>query len=269
MNFDKKDGQILRVLFHFGIDLMSFFLALIFWSLGFKSSRLTQNLDQVQNIFHFDFSRWRFYKNLSYDLLILLFGSKYETCIIDESSQLALENLKKGRAIVLGMHYGNHELMAHFLVNQGVPFVAMALPLKNKFFHKLLQNRRQSWGVKTDRFQYARNLIDEVNSGSVLGLMVDQNPKKTSGRDQMFLGVEAKTSLLPDFVIQHTQAAIFAVILLKESNSYRLYVQEMNELTWWEEHRIWFESFILRAPEFWYGWLHRRFNINYSQSGKK
>ena len=198
-----------------------------------------------------------------------------------KNPELLNELYGKGKQVmaVLG-HYGNWEYMSSLGLVIDYPVVAIYKPLHNKYFDRMVQKNRNTFGVITVPMEkIARRLIEYHNSDTpVLTLNLgDQRPMyiqiqywtKFMGRDTpMFLGTEKLARKLD-------AAVVFLKIRKLNRGRYEMEAElicespeslELFEIT--DRHVAILENLIREEPAYWL-WSHRRWKHSYEKFQQK
>jgi KDO2-lipid IV(A) lauroyltransferase len=116
----------------------------------------------------------------------------------ETAAQLAA--LRAGRPpLVLCPHIGNWELAGQFVSALGIPFAAVASPLRSMAVERLLTQARRTHGMELiPEHGAARGIVRAVRAGRCIGLLMDQNtPPRRGGLFVTFFGLPAATSRAP------------------------------------------------------------------------
>ncbi|MCK4992794.1 MAG: lysophospholipid acyltransferase family protein [Bacteroidales bacterium] len=194
-----------------------------------------------------------------------------------KNPELLNELYGKGKQVmaVLG-HYGNWEYMSTLGLVIDYPVVAIYKPLRNKYFDKMVQKNRNTFGVITVPMdKIARKLIEYHKSNTpVLTLNLgDQRPRyhqiqywtKFMGRDTpMFLGTEKLARKLD-------AAVVFLKIRKLKRGRYEMEAElicespkglKPFEIT--NRHAAILEDLIREEPAYWL-WSHKRWKHSYEK----
>jgi len=194
-----------------------------------------------------------------------------------KNPELLNELYGKGKQVmaVLG-HYGNWEYLSTLALVIDSPVVAIYKPLNNKYFDRMVQKNRNTFGVITVPMEkIARRLIEYHKSNTaVLTLNLgDQRPRyhqiqywtKFMGRDTpMFLGTEKLARKLDT-------AVVFLKIRKIKRGRYEMEAElicenpkdlEPYELT--NRHVAILENLIREEPAYWL-WSHKRWKHSYEK----
>lgn len=89
----------------------------------------------------------------------------------------AIRRLLDGRPVIMVTgHWGNWEVMGHFLASVGFSVSAVARAIDNPLLNRWFLGLRQQRGLRIiDRTDAASPMIDQLRAGGVLGLVADQN----------------------------------------------------------------------------------------------
>ena len=112
--------------------------------------------------------------NTILDLLSFVLNEKSNCVKMDSNSQKNFELLKKGSCVFTSAHYGNFEAMCAFLTNHKVPLQGSYIPLKSNFWNTILLKLRKRSGYVSDTPQNFSSIKNNLSSGIVYGLMMDQ-----------------------------------------------------------------------------------------------
>lgn len=202
--------------------------------------------------------------NLAVDLSSFIRGKVPPLHPLDRESIEATEALSQG-GILLSGHIGLHELVASEIGVRTGKLLSAAAPMQNNAVQRLLDRRRREWQAPAvdlrGRFQEG---VAHLRRGGVFGVMIDQDPG-LKGKESTFLGVECRTTRLPD-LLWHRGGRPPAVVGWAETGSRnrnepgRLFLRLLPDGTPPTEsaERV-LEEAVIRRPELWYGWIHRRY----------
>ncbi len=126
-----------------------------------------------------------------------------------------LKAQQKGRGVLLITgHCGNWELLALALSSKVSPLGAVARPINNPFFNRLIEGVRKRYGNAVIYKQGAlRAMISRLRKGGTVGILIDQGVVPSEGVKVPFLGRPAWTVKSPSLIARKTGAAVVPVFL--------------------------------------------------------
>lgn len=186
-----------------------------------------------------------------------------------------VEHLEKaysqGRG-VMGVtgHIGNFELLAAYVSLRGYKLSAIGRELYDPRLNELLIKNRQKMGVQNIYSTAGvKEVIRVLNSGRMIGVLIDQDTSRVKGIYVDFFGRKARTPVGPVILALKLDVPIvpMAVIQTKEGN-YKIYVrEEIKPLAGkMKEENIYYltqkctkflEQVIREYPDQWV-WMHKR-----------
>jgi len=176
---------------------------------------------------------------------------------------------------VLG-HYGNWEYLSTLGLAIDYPVAAIYKPLKNKFFDRIVQRNRKTFGVITIPMEkIARKLIDyHRRKEPILTLFLgDQRPQFHQIQYwTKFLGQDTPLYLGTEKLARKLDAAVVFLKIRKESRGryeveFELICDDPGKLEPYaitESHVRILEKLIREAPEYWL-WSHRRWKHSHER----
>jgi len=183
--------------------------------------------------------------------------------------QQAKETSKNG-IIGLTGHFGNWELSAHWVSQNGFPLTAVGRDQSDEALNEQIVAIREKWGTdNVARSRFANKaLISALKQGRMLGLLSDQNAGK-NGLFVPFFGDWASTFRGPAiFALKFDCPVIPIFNVRQDDDSYKLIIGPRLELIRDDdkEYEIWattyrmqryIEALLTKYPEQWM-WLHKR-----------
>lgn len=174
----------------------------------------------------------------------------------------ALRRMRAG-GLLLTAHYGNYESMGLWLSRIGIPLMASFHPQKPAMLNRLLLKLRSLDTTPYAYVQSPRAILSSVRSGKLFALLADQDYRKNHPAHGFFLERPVHCNPLPNFLLRNNPALpIFCCTILSTGSQRILLAQELkveSEADLYREYHHWLESLIVRNPDCWYGWVHRRF----------
>lgn len=171
-------------------------------------------------------------------------------------------------AVLMAIHSGNWELLGGILASEGYPLISVAMKQNgdaDKFINEYRAIMHQHVTYKTG----VREMIKELMNGSMIGLIMDQDPGD-KGQLVPFFGYETLTPVGPAVMGRMKDVPIIPVTIRFDEfkgkhivTAYTPFYAEHTEdkrrdtavtLTKLNE---WIEDYIRRYPEDWF-WLHNR-----------
>jgi Kdo2-lipid IVA lauroyltransferase/acyltransferase len=173
----------------------------------------------------------------------------------------------QGRGIlILTAHYGNWELLAAAHGLTGLPLSIVIRPLEHPVLDDLAARfRRRSGAELIVKRRAVREVLQALNRGRMVGILLDQNATRAEGVFVPFFGVTASTSKGLAILALRTGAPVVPVFLRRlpdgrhrmdispaltppQDGDVHAYTAMFNEVI---------EAAIRRAPEQWL-WMHNR-----------
>jgi len=172
-------------------------------------------------------------------------------------------------AVLITAHYGQWELMPHWLVHQGYQITSVVRRQSNQHIDALFDRIRTVHGARvTDSGYGLRDILRTIRDGHFLGLLSDQNAGDR-GLFVRFFGRLASTVVGPAAIAQKTGCPLIA--LVTHPNPRRPHRIEILPPLWpdrfppgqdgllalTQAYTDLLAAWIARRPEQWF-WLHRR-----------
>ena len=193
--------------------------------------------------------------------------NKYVYCKdIGILKRFVLEN--KG-VIILSAHFGNWELLAHYISMQGLPINVIARRVRIDGLEAFLAGIRKKNNVNVIyRDASAKELVDLLKNKKFVGIMPDQDMDSVSGVFVDFFGKSAWTPSGPAVLNLLTGAPIVPCFIVRRSFGHEFLIEDPVELikTGDKKKDIFdntqrytkvIEDYIKRFPEHWV-WFHDR-----------
>lgn len=198
--------------------------------------------------------------------------------------ELARSALSAGKGLILlSGHFGSWECIVNSIsLHLGVPIVAIAQPLRNRFVDAVISANRNRFGSGTvTMHQSVREVMKLLRAGNTVGMLGDQSgPKESVFID--FFGRPAATHRGAAAFSLKCDAPIVMFFVIREGDgSYRTVFEPVDrsglrgsseenivELT--KRHTAVLERYIRQYPDHWL-WMHRRWKhtaFYESQSGE-
>ena len=172
----------------------------------------------------------------------------------------------KGSYIISSGHYGNWEMMGHYLIQNGMKLSAVAKKQRNPYFDKFFVDFRQNLGLDLIYQKGAmRGIIKAIRADRKILLVIDQDGRK-SGEIMPFLGHDASVFMGVARIAIKTKIPIVPMYHVRtKEGKHKLVVEKMifpnqENLTDIEVMTILnqsLENMIRRYPELWF-WVHKR-----------
>ncbi|MBI5546104.1 MAG: lysophospholipid acyltransferase family protein [Deltaproteobacteria bacterium] len=177
--------------------------------------------------------------------------------------------LKAGQGFICcSAHFGNFEMLGVYAARRGAPLTALTRPLKGAANARWVATRALA-GIR-EVHKGMDNLVEAVQRGDVLALLIDQNMLPKRAVFVPFFGQLAATTPAPAVVAERTGAPVFLAFLLRVAEGrYRLLIEgpfvferksedrEQDVLAFTAMLNERFERHVREHPEQWF-WLHRR-----------
>jgi KDO2-lipid IV(A) lauroyltransferase len=187
-----------------------------------------------------------------------------------------LENIdaarQNGRGVILFTgHVGAWELSSFALSLFGYPLSFLVRRIDNPKIEKLVDVRRERLGNRTiDKRSAAREMLQVLQGGGTLGILVDLNTLDREGIFVDFFGVPASTTFMLAKLALRTEAAVLPVFAPWDAQRRRFVLkideplnitrtgndeEDVRQLTQLFTGVV--EKYVRRYPEQWL-WIHRR-----------
>jgi KDO2-lipid IV(A) lauroyltransferase len=178
-----------------------------------------------------------------------------------------------GMIIVLA-HFGNWELLASIFGRRVDDLNVVAKPMRNPLAERWLFKKRTALSVKTIYTKNAlRGMLAVLKRDGIVAMLIDQHLGKNMGTPAPFLGKTATTVRTAAGLARKTGAAAVPVCaIMDRSGSYTIHFTK-TELPALDgggdeeaiisaiqiQHNDIISQWIIKHPEHWFGWFHRRF----------
>lgn len=177
---------------------------------------------------------------------------------------------EKGRGVlVLTAHLGSWELLVSAAAMLGYPVNIVYRPLDAEpldLFFRTLRGRYKARLLPKTRA--IRPILKALRRGELVGMLLDQNPRRRQGVFVDFFGKPACTHAGLALVARRTGAPVVPMFLVREGRNYRMVIEPEVPLVDTGDKdrdlkvntRLYnkaLESIIRRYPEQWF-WVHRR-----------
>jgi KDO2-lipid IV(A) lauroyltransferase len=175
---------------------------------------------------------------------------------------------KKG-VLVLTAHIGNWELLAAAVGLSGFNTAMVVKSARQKSVDNYLIQSRQN---KNIQLFFGKNsikaILKQLNSGGIVGIVLDQHATSSEGVVVPFFGRHASTFKSLGVLSQRTQAIILPMYIYRDKNCHHHIIihppikHDINETieTRTQKYTRWIESAIQAHPEQWI-WTHNRWKI--------
>lgn len=170
--------------------------------------------------------------------------------------------------IALTAHLGNWDLLAAWFIAKGIPITTIGRVARHSAVQELLQNMRNSYGVKTlwrgvesGERTILRELLADMKARRVIAALLDQDTRVDSALVPFF-GMNAKTpNSLVEMGLRRQARFVSAFLVREQSGDYVIQVRDLSEgktayeiLLAYHQH---LEQMIRRYPNQWV-WFHKR-----------
>ena len=192
----------------------------------------------------------------------------HATFVCDNLPEIQSWRREERPLIALTAHLGNWDLLAAWFIAQGIPITTIGRTARRGAVQELLQEMRQSYGVKTlwrgadgGEKGVLRELLRDLSQGRVIAALLDQDTRVDSILVPFF-GLEAKTPhSLVELGLRRKARFVSAFLVRASRSTYRIHVQELpphqqasDVLLSYHRH---LEESIRCHPEQWV-WFHKR-----------
>jgi KDO2-lipid IV(A) lauroyltransferase len=178
--------------------------------------------------------------------------------------------LSEGRgAFLLSAHLGNWELFGVALAMRGYPAAVITKISRSEAVNRMWMGYRESAGIRILKGRgLLRDTMKHLESGGVVGFVLDQNARRREGVFVRFFGREACTLKSLAILARRTGAPVVPGYIYRQENRHHVVIEEalQNEtsedmdgdiLRWTQSYMAWTERVIRFHPEQW-TWLHDR-----------
>jgi KDO2-lipid IV(A) lauroyltransferase len=172
--------------------------------------------------------------------------------------------------VAIAAHIGAWELLARITPSQTKKtFYAVAKPSKNTGMSKVLNDIRNENGTEllwSGQSSLARDMQKVLKEGHILGMVMDQKPKKRQGPEVEFLGRKTTFVAGPATMSMKTNAETFSFFCVREGYlKYRLVTSHLRDVgddlnSRTQRYATEIERVIKLYPEQWC-WNYRRWNL--------
>lgn len=192
---------------------------------------------------------------------------KYVTC---EGQEILREFfVNKKPCIILSAHFGNWELLAHYLAMKFGPINVIARRVREAVFEGFLSKMRRNNGIKIlYRDASAKEILNLLKNYQIVAMMPDQDMDGVSGVFVDFFGKPAYTPDGPSVMALLTGAPIVPLFITHKNSGYEIFINEPMQinktqdkkkdiLRFTQEYTSIIEGYIRKYPSEWV-WFHNR-----------
>ncbi|MEE9553897.1 MAG: lysophospholipid acyltransferase family protein [candidate division Zixibacteria bacterium] len=185
---------------------------------------------------------------------------------------------------VIGLtgHIGNFELLAAWFASvKKIPLSAIGRALYDKRLDKMVIENRKRFGIENIVSDAAaKNVITILRSGRMLGVLLDVDSSKFSGRFAPFFGVPAKTAAGPMLIGRRTQSPVVPMAMFRtDDNRYLVKILPAFDIPSTDDKdtdidealarcNVALEELINHDPTQW-AWMHNRWKSKSSENEQK
>ena len=187
---------------------------------------------------------------------------------------------KEKPVVAVGGHYANWEFLNHLEHYCDYTFIAIYKPLNNKYFDRLVQQKRAKFGsIVVPMSQVVRKLMDMKREGKLAftGFLSDQRPViNTIQYWTKFMGIDTPIYLGPEKIAKKLDAAVIFINTRRVRRGYyethleiiteNAKQEEPNMIT--ETHVRMLERLIREEPAYWL-WSHNRWKFSFEDFKEK
>lgn len=221
----------------------------------------------------------RYIKSIGYAMTDLL----YYVDRPDELSKIVHlegeDNLKKtlelGQGVIaVSAHLGNFPLMFVFLTQKGYKVNVIIRRMRDKDFSKFIYQLCDKWGIRmietSPGKQFLRESLAALKRNELLFIMLDEIVDREKGVKVKFLNREVGRAKGPILFLERTSSPILPMFILQDDQKHlKIFIEQPFEIEKGgsaEENmaknitglsKI-IESFVIRNPFQWGGWLNRK-----------
>lgn len=178
---------------------------------------------------------------------------------------------EKGTIAILG-HIGNWEVLANVFSRIVKDLSVVAKPMKNEFVDEWLARKRDQADVDTIYTRQAlRKIMEVIRRKGTLAILIDQHGGK-HGTTVPFLGKDANTVRTVAGIHYKTGCAVVPLYsIMQPDGSYDIYIDNLDPIdttgmsedeaitAYQRQHNEIISSWIIKYPEHWFGWFHKRY----------
>jgi len=223
------------------------------------------------------------YKNLVYFLSDFINNQgitkeKLEQKITFENKKILENAIKnKEKIILITAHYGNWELIG---LSVGAFFgntTGVGRALESKYLNAILKKNREQFNIQMlEKNGAMKGMIKAINSGRILGLLVDQNTTENEGILVDFFGKKARQTHSTALIARKFNAVIIPTFIT--TNDYKTYKitfydkitpeksddidKDIRQITQKQSDAI--EKAIRKKPVEWF-WFHKKWKNQYGE----
>ncbi len=183
--------------------------------------------------------------------------------------------ISRGRGVVLtGAHFGDWEVGSLALAASGISLSVVTAAIHNPYVDRMIRQHRNHLGMKiiASKGIPIRNILVELKQENCVGLLIDQSAGRT-GLLVDFFGRKASTARGPaQFAVKTGAPLILCMSTPQVDGTHLMTFEEIATdidglegeaqllyITQDVTARI--ENHIRQNPQFWFGWIHRRWKI--------
>ncbi|MDR0761714.1 MAG: hypothetical protein LBF13_01545, partial [Campylobacteraceae bacterium] len=196
-----KLSKILPISFVYG--MFNFFASLLFWLLKKRRILTISNLTSAypqknkKEIYSLAKECFKSTAKTAAEIFLLFTNKKrLEDFIINAEEASAnlykIANNNKNGIIFITAHFGNWEILSHFVALCGYPLIVIGRKGDNKYIeNSLTKPFRERYGSKNIYKKEAMSkMVKELKSGGNVGILIDQKTGKANGILTTFFGIE-------------------------------------------------------------------------------
>ncbi len=177
--------------------------------------------------------------------------------------------LEPGRGVIaLSAHFGNWELLAMAFGSLGFPGTVLARRLRYPEYEQFLRDLRARFGIDTLERSALKDVVRQLRSGRIVGLMPDQDIDSLEGVFVDFFDQPTYTPVGPAALSLMTGAPIVPCFIVRLGRRFRVMIEEpisapqtgnrqQDLIAMTQAWSRVVESYLRRCPDHWV-WMHRR-----------
>ncbi|PID41485.1 MAG: hypothetical protein CR981_03210 [Proteobacteria bacterium] len=213
---------------------------------------------------------------------ILIFNGRYDIDQHVKNKELAAEKIRQlaGRStkgiIIIGAHFGNWELLAHFMAIHGYPGLVVGRAGDNKLIeNKMTTPFREKFGNRNVHTGKAmRDITKTLRSGQPVGILFDQKATRANGVKSSFFGKQCgTTTAIATLKLKYDPLIVPGFARRCDDGDYEILIgdpvtytaedkddkkQKIAAMT--QRYNDILEDMVRSAPEQWF-WVHNRWRI--------
>ena len=220
----------------------------------------------------------KLYRNIGRYFADYLHASSKDDFPHTVSGETVVEDLRtQNKGIICVMaHFGAWEALAYMFDTARYPLGVVVMPMSNPRVEKWLAAKRKLSGMTlVYKHQAVREIVRKMRRNESVAILTDQNAAGR-GPDIPFLGKDAPTyDTVPGLMRSLQCPYMYAYAILDNSNRYTIHFEKGRDLaisdvspeeyirSYLTEQNNVISGWIIKYPEHYFGWFHKRWSIEY------